>query len=229
MNNKFFIFFLVAVLSGLHLSLSAAPLQQEPAIAVMQKQLLALQLANLGYAEKDPILLMAAAKIIKQQPLQVIQLNKQSAPNKGAKNTSKNGKKNLQAYTADNLLNSAEQFSGGKAELVLLIQDIRTTASRGLTDGAKMHKDEVLANGFDYYKLTFEADAIAKVGVVSDDSQQDLDLYVVDALEMDKVVCQDTSATSGSLCEWTPNKEQDYIIKIKNRSASINAYTMILN
>jgi|GEM_PF-3296077 len=219
MFRKLVIFIVCAILSAGMLNVQADQ---------MGEQLLAIQLANLGYQKKDSLLLMTAAKIFKTSPVQAISLNKQGAKN--SKTMPKIMPKNKRiSYLADDLLNTAEQYSKGKAELVLLIQELRSFTARGLSDGAKMHKDQVLANGFDYYKLSFEADAMAKVGIVSDDSQQDLDLYVVEALDQDKIVCQDTSATSGSLCEWVPEKEQDYIIKIKNRSSSMTAYTMILN
>jgi len=190
----------------------------------IEQQLLAIQLANLGYAQKDPLMLMSAAKIIKNKPLENVSLVKTQSKQKPTRSKFKN-----EPYAASTLLNTAEQYARGKAALVMLIQELRDYSARGLSAGAKMHKDEILANGFDYYKLTFEADTIAKVGVVSDDSQQDLDLYIVDALKQDQIVCQDTSASSGSLCEWVPTKEQDYIIKIKNRSTSMSAYTLILN
>jgi hypothetical protein len=78
------------------------------------------------------------------------------------------------------------------------------------------------------YKITFLADKtpgkqFAEFAVIGDGST-DVDILVYDA--EGKQVAADTNYTDLALVRWTPNKTQEYTIKVRNLGKADNKCTM---
>jgi hypothetical protein len=179
-------------------------------------------LAIYGIKQSDPVALIEAAKIKKAAPPQALEAKKQSE-GKGTKGADKSSGYDL---SADALLARAETMSAGNATLQGLINDAKSTKSRGAVRGPTVHADTVLAGNTDSYNISFRGGEQAAV-LVSGDGDTDLDLYVTD--ENGNAICSDTDASDTMLCRWTPAWTGTFGIHIRNLGRVYNNYKLAVN
>ncbi len=92
--------------------------------------------------------------------------------------------------------------------------------------GPALTGGRVEAFGADRYVVVFEADESAIV-TLNGDSNTRLDLYVYD--EDGYVVASDVSGGPVSVARWTPKWTGKFVIKVVNRSAVFNRYSLGTN
>ena len=181
---------------------------------------LSADLAAVAQSTKDPVLMLAAAR-----------LEAMAATQDGPKDKTTEG----EAETAvekksenGNLYAMAQEYAGSNEELLALIQDSRGGAtSRGLRGGpVPGHRDRVSARTTDIYNLTFEGGEFAEIAVLGD-RDTDLDLYVYD--ENGHEICSDTDLTDQTYCSWRPRWTGRFRIEIRNLGDVYNAYTLLTN
>jgi hypothetical protein len=99
-----------------------------------------------------------------------------------------------------------------------------TLVHAGGVDGPVAHTDRVQAHTTDVYRVQFEADEMARVGVIGD-GDTELVLLVYDA--RGNLIAQD----SGTTCavEWTPRWTGSFTIKVRNRGSVCNDYLLLAN
>lgn len=181
---------------------------------------LANELAKLGLEQQDPMFLITAAKIKKSLPSSKLDIEK----------TTGNSKKDSDKTTgidlsAEALLLQAKSLSGSNAALILLAEEVETTASRGRVKGPAVHTDRVSKGSYDLYTMAFQGNELAEVGVLGD-GDTDLDLYIYD--ESGNRVCSDADSTDTMYCRWTPKRTGDFTIKIKNLGDVYNQYDLLV-
>lgn len=184
---------------------------------------LAHQLASLGMAKEDPMLLVSAARLIQSVPKETREATKTS---EGGQDDS--GTKAGVAYTVDALLAKATELAGSDEALLALISDTKDSASsRGRVGGAvRGHTDRVRANATDRYTIEFRGGEMAELAV-SGDGDTDLDLFIYD--ENGNEICTDTDYTDQLYCRWNPRWTGPFTVRIRNLGNVYNEYELYTN
>lgn len=192
------------------------------AAAAVEALALADELALYGIRQNDPVALIQAAKMKKSAPARALEAAKKTEGS-GTKGADKSSGYDL---SADALLARAEGMAAGNATLQGLINDAKSTKSRGAVRGPTVHADTVLAGNTDSYSLSFRGGEQAAV-LVSGDGDTDLDLYVTD--ENGNQICADTDASDTMLCRWTPAWTGPFGIHVRNLGRVYNNYKLAVN
>ncbi|WP_290702511.1 hypothetical protein [Amphritea sp.] len=181
----------------------------------------AANLAVLGLAQEDALLLISAAKLRKGVAVTQVQTAKTSEGGQDSK------KESGQSLSASELLERATELAGDNAGLLALIEDVRDIKARGRIGGAiSGHDDRVRADSVDTYRMKFKGNRRAEV-FVEGDGDTDLDLYIYD--EDGNSICSDTDGTDTMLCRWTPSWTGEFRVRIKNLGDVYNDYTLYTN
>jgi hypothetical protein len=207
---------------GLVVLATTTALAQSPAA---ESIITARRVAEYGYANKNPLCLLAAAQIMASTSTNKLEakLDKGGAPEAGA------GKKPEIVLDADKLVKDAQAMSNSEmaSEITALAGKIKTTRSRGAFGGPKMTQGQsVDANATDTYTIEFKGGEQAELVVVGD-LDGDLDLLVYDATG--NLVASDIAGTDKCTISWTPAQNSSYTVSVKNKLAGPNRYTLITN
>ena len=185
--------------------------------------LVAAELSKYGYANKDALSLIQAARLSKQAGFtQQDQLKAGTGGQPSADAASKSGEITLDPTK---LLADAKTMANGDRILLALINDVDNNV-RGAVGGSKYHVDRVLAHDYDLYEISFRANELATVTVVGD-GDTDLDLYVYD--QNGNLIDKDDDYTDNCICTWTPRWTGVFRIKIVNRGSVYNRYVLRTN
>jgi len=184
--------------------------------------LLAQQLANYGYANNDPMSLLAAAKIVSKTKLEVLKADKVESKGTEPKETKPGVFANL--MDVEKLKKDAKEMSKGDKAIVAMADQI--TPDKGATYGAVTYYDRVNAYGTDVHTCTFTGGELA-IFTVDGDGDTDIDLYVYDSYG--DLVGQDIDNTDACVVMWIPSYTQQYRFKIVNRGSVYNDYVIITN
>jgi hypothetical protein len=188
-----------------------------PGASAVQEVAAAAALARYGDANKDPLALVTAAKMLKEAS------SKPGRAERVGKAAPASTKTDL--YSADAVLARAKTLAADRPDLQPLIAAIESTAGRGATNGPGRIHTVVDTRDRDTYRVAFDAYEPARV-LVSGDGSSDLDLYVYD--ENDHLICKDDDDSDDMVCAWTPIRTAKFKIVIVNRGIA-NEYTMVTN
>lgn len=183
----------------------------------------AAELSKYGYANKDALSLIQAARLSKQSGLTSVENPKAATGGKKACDTDKkNGQVSLDP---SKLLADAKTMSGDDGILLALIDDVDSNV-RGASGGSKYSSSRVEAHDYDIYNVTFRGGELAIVTVIGD-GDTDLDLYVYD--NNGNLIDSDTDYSDDCVCTWTPRWTGNFRIKIINRGSVYNRYIIRTN
>lgn len=178
------------------------------------------QLADVGLEQKDPLMLMTAAKLYAMTPTQDKQREKQS---EGGKDSTKDAEMSVDLSS---LLDYAKEYSGDNENYLAMIAEIESVKTRGKSGGPGMTTERVNAGATDTYGITYRGGELAEILVVGD-GDTDLDLYVYD--ENGNSVCTDNDYTDTMYCSWVPKWTGEFTVRIKNLGDVYNVYDLLTN
>lgn len=190
---------------------------------------LAYSLAKYGRENKDPQMLIAAAKIIMETPVESLALEKSSEKiEEGtvAQGTKEDGER--QDISASQLLAEARQLANNDPTIIAMITNVENSGStsRGRVGGPTRHVDSVNARSVDNYSIPFQAGQVARIGVAGD-GDTDLDCYIYDS--NGNLVDRDTDYTDSCLLEFVPRWTGNFTLRIKNEGGVHNRYLLLTN
>lgn len=180
------------------------------------------ELSKYGYANKDALSLIQAARLSKQLGLTQEEKEKTQEGETTAEEGQKSGQVSMDAAK---LLADAKAFAGDDGLLLALIDDVSSNV-RGAVGGPKYASSYVNAGATDVYNVNFRAGETAIV-TVSGDGDTDLDLYIYDS--NDNLIDSDTDYSDDCICVWTPRWTGRFTIKIRNRGSVYNSYVIHTN
>lgn len=201
--------------------------ESKPQSEAVDRLALALRLAAYGDREKDPIALLAAARILKQTPSTDGKREKE-VTGEAAEKAKDAPKKPMDAapLAAEDLLKKAQELAGDDVHIKALAQAIEAEKSRGATRGPVRHRDQAQGRTADRFTIEFQGGEIARVAV-SGDHSTDLDLYVFD--QNNNMIVSDTDATDTCFVEWTPRWTGPFQVLVVNNGQTANVYDLYTN
>ena len=200
--------------------------EKDTTVAVPQSETtlrVAAELSKYGYANKDALSLIQAARISKKAGF--VRVDCPKAETGGKQETSAAGKQGEITLDPAKLLADAKTFAGDDGVLLAIIDDVNGNV-RGAEGGPKYADSRVLANDYDIYNITFRGGESAIVTVIGD-GDTDLDLYVYD--NNGNLVDSDTDYSDNCVCVWRPRWTGKFRIKIVNRGNVYNHYLLRTN
>lgn len=184
----------------------------------------AAELSKYGYANKDALSLIQAARLSKQSGFTLE--DRKKAEVEEMRPAPEPGKKGGQvSLDPAKLLADAKAMAGDDGVLLALIDDVNSNV-RGAVGGPKYASSSVNAGGSDVYNISFRGGEIAIVTVIGD-GDTDLDLYVYD--NNGNLIDSDTDYSDNCVCTWTPRWTGNFRIKIVNRGQVYNSYLLRTN
>lgn len=181
--------------------------------------LLANQLAAYAQSNNDALGMVVAARMIQDQPTSPSTAQKEGGTDNDASEAS---------ITVEDLLKQAREQSGGRAEIVALIDETATrTVTKGKVGGPIVHNDRVRGNTIDIFRnLKFKGGEVAIIGVLAG-SHTDIDCSVYD--QNGNLIVSDTDGTSTCALRWKPLWTGPFRLEITNLGSKANSYRIITN
>jgi hypothetical protein len=190
---------------------------------------LAYNLAEYGREKKDPQMLISAAKIIMETPVESLSLEKTTEEDPEAEAAKEETKTDEERdLSANALLTEARELAKGDASMIATIDELEgsTTASRGKIGAPIRSVTSVQARSIDSYTIPFEGGRIARI-VVDGDNDTDLDCYLYD--EYGNAVVRDADYSDTCVLQWTPRWSGDFTLRIRNGGSVYNRYYLLTN
>jgi hypothetical protein len=189
---------------------------------------LAARLAEIGRAEKAPLILASAAQILGEVTVPEDTKPAKTEESVVAGEQAEESGVAADEFTFDSLYAEAVALakeSGDAALAEILEKQSRIGASKGRVGGpVQYHWDRVSRAGTDRYRVQFYAGQQARITVHG--SEGDVDLYVYD--EYGGLVAKDTSYSRTAHVSWYPRWTGYFTITVENcasRSVSYRLYT----
>lgn len=198
----------VAILSPLAaFAQETAPLKQAQASRVIY---------DAGVAQRDPILVLAAAKLRRSLGLEQSDRQPENAE-AGAED----------AFGWQSMLSTARDLAGGDDLMLGLIEDVEAETTKGVVNGPVYNIARLSAKRADTYRnVPFEGGKYAEIYVEAK-GNNDMNLHVYDA--QNRLVCSDTDSSAIAYCGWRPRAQGSFSIKVSNDSGSTAQYSLITN
>ncbi|MBM1817759.1 hypothetical protein [Pseudosulfitobacter pseudonitzschiae] len=188
------------------LAADPAPLKQAEASRVLY---------DTGVATRDPLLVLAAAKMRRGLGLSPTdRMAEDGTPGDGA-------------LDADAMLATARDLAAGDDMMLGLIEDVASETTKGVVSGPVYNNARIGGGQTDTYRaVPFEGGTYAEIYVEAKGSN-DLNLKVTD--DQGRLVCSDTDSSAIAYCGWSPRRTGDFTIAVQNASGSSADYALITN
>lgn len=188
------------------LAADPAPLKQAEASRVLY---------DTGVATRDPLLVLAAAKMRRGLGLSPTdRMAEDGTPGDGA-------------LDADAMLATARDLAAGDDMMLGLIDDVASENTKGVVSGPVYNNARIGGGQTDTYRaVPFEGGTYAEIYVEAKGSN-DLNLKVTD--DQGRLVCSDTDASAIAYCGWSPRSTGDFTIAVQNASGGSADYALITN
>ena len=185
---------------------------------------MAAQLAKYGYESNSAVALIEAANIFSGIKVGELEAMKEAS---SAQTVEEKDKKI--SYDPKQLLADAKKLAGKDNVVLALADQVEAKmkrATRGAVGGPKAMNDRVYGKDTEAYHVKFWANEKAEV-CVSGDGDTDLDLYVYD--ENGNLIGKDDDYSDDCVVRWYPKWTGSFIIKVVNRGAIYNNFTIWTN
>lgn len=201
--------------TGLALLLATVAYGETP----IQRAEMSGRLFELGLQERDPLLMIAAAKLRKPLDLQKGDLTPEKSD--GSRDTGAG------IVTWGDMLDTALDAAPDDPQIAALVDDVRTAKTKGVTSGQVYSITTLRAKGKDVYPaLTYTGGVYAEV-YVEGKGGADINLYVMD--HQNRLVCSDTDLSPIAYCGWRPAQSGAFVIQVHNDGAHSSEYSLITN
>lgn len=198
---------------------NVAPGKSAPTTTPVDDARTAYALARYGDAQKDPLALVVAARLLKDVG------SSEAAATRVGSGPAETKLQGGRPMTAERIVERARALSAGRADLVALADDVAQGGTRGRSGGPGLVRDIVRRHATDSWRVVFRAGEPAQV-VLAGDGDSDLDLYVHD--QNQRLVCKSERRGDDEHCRWTPRWTGVFFVKVRNRGTA-NQYVLRTN
>jgi hypothetical protein len=190
----------------------------------------AMEIAEAGRLQKDPLMLVAAARVV----LSVGATPGKDESKSGVTNKSKptaaaaTDKKADVAPTpvADRLLAEATDLARDNQVALLLIRETQVAAGRGTTGGPHSHETRLLGRSYVEHSERFVRGQLAEA-VLAGDGDTDVDIAIFD--ERGNRICSSTRSGDREYCSWTPAWTGNFTVRVTNYGSVYNDVAVLIN
>ena len=196
------------------------PSESEQAVADLD---LAARLADYGAKHKDPLALLAAARIFKSTPTQKVE------GKSGLMKDDKAGESKDSTATpadADSCLANARKLSGDDASLKALADTIASEKARGAYGGPRRGRYRLPGRRTWFVNVTFKAGRRARIAIAGCGTS-DLDLYVYSM--SGRLLIREVSRGDRCWVAFTPRYDLTVQIQVKNLGIFTNTFVVGYN
>jgi hypothetical protein len=178
------------------------------------------QLARFGEQRRDPLLLIAAARILLQAGVQPAEFKKQSRGGQGDARKPAN-----EAAGPEALLARARELASGRSDLIALADEVAKEGARGAVGGPRRGTTVVRTRAVDELSIEYNGGEMAAIAI-SGDGESDLDIEVIDPAG--RVVCRADGPSDQEICRWAATKSGAHRVRIINNGVA-NEYRVLTN
>lgn len=189
---------------------------------------LAYNLAEYGREKQDPQILISAAKIIMETPVESLSLEKATEEDSESETIEGDKPEQERDISATALLTEARELAQGDAALIATIDELEANAegSRGKVGAPLRHADRIYPGTIHAYTMNFEGGRIARIAL-DGDNDTDLDCFLYD--EYGNPIVKDDDYTDTCLLQWTPLRTGKFTLRVRNRGGVYNNYYLLTN
>lgn len=195
---------------------------------------LAQELYALGLARKDPVSVLAAAKLATAIEMKPVEQKKATSGTAIAGQTDGPEVKDGSALNdraggppdAATMLASARALSGEDEVLAGLIEDILLEAARARASGANSTLSNLAAGQTDTWDVPFFGDSYAEIAVLGDGGAN-LDVLITD--ENGNTICYDVGWSDRIFCDFVPAWNGYFTVSVQNNGTRRNSYLLLTN
>lgn len=177
---------------------------------------LSAQMHAAALAERDPVMMAAAASLRRRIDLQEIARDGLDA--------------DMDAPPPKDwteMLDRAREMAGDDIALLAVIDDIAAQGTRGVISGPVYSRASIRSGGTNRYPgLDFEGGEFAQVYLEAR-ATVNLVLRVLDSAG--RTVCADTSVSHIAHCFWVPSDTDSFTLVVENRGGMSTAYALMTN
>lgn len=190
----------------------------------------AMELAREGREVNDPLLLLAAARVllsvgardgdgeVSSEPLPA----DAPAASGGASEKADAERRDLAA----SLIADARLLARGDATVIALASAVENTASKGSVTGPGAYYPRVDARSTTTISERYRGGQLAEAAIYGD-GDTDVDLYVYD--QNGNLICADTRSSDRGYCRWVPAWTGTYYIQLRNYGGVYNDVQLRVN
>lgn len=192
----------------------------------------AADIAGLGRARQDPIIMLAAARVLSADGIAPVEIEAVEAPISSAEDKpqpgpaltekAEDGERDLLA----DIFGEARRFARGDETIIALISETEDTTTKGAVTGAGGWQKRVPARGSIQVTDRFRGGEVAEVGLLGD-GDTDVDLYIYD--ENGREICNSVRNSDRESCRWTPAWTGQFTIKAMNYGWVYNDVVIVTN
>jgi len=191
----------------------------------------AMEIAEVGRQQKDPLILVAAARAV----LAIGSTPGEDAAKEGAADKAKPAATTTGPATkvagaskplVDRLLADATTYARGDQAMLGYIRETEAGAGRGTTAGPHRHNVELRAGRYIDYTERFVGGQLAEAAVVGD-GDTDVDVAIYD--QNGNRVCASTRGGDREYCSWTPAWTGNFTVRVTNYGRVYNNLALLVN
>lgn len=208
--------------------LAAAPAQ--PPVSLFDA---AMQLADLGREQEDPILLIAAARAVvsvgrtpSEDEAEIGEVAPEEEPKSADDEAAAAAGPEEQIDLVDRLLADARLYARGDEAVLAAITETETLASRGTVRGPRSRDMRLNPRRYREFVERYRGGQLAEAAIVGL-GYTDVDLYVYD--QNGNLVCRSISINDREYCRWTPLWNGNFRIRVVNLGYARNAVRLLVN
>lgn len=197
-----------------------------PRTEAVAQAALADQIARHGDRNKDVFAMLAAVRLLSQVGPKAGKLEMRTEGAKAAAADAKGGGAAARDSTLAGLLARAKQYAGGRNDLNGLVDELAKSAAKVRDDGPTRLTNRVAGGASDVYTLALRANEPVMIALIGE-GVSDLDLTVED--DAGNRICASSGAGDDEICRWTPRRNGNFRVRVRNSGTTVNEYRLWSN
>jgi len=179
-------------------------------------------LFEFAHKERDPYMLITAAKLRKRA-----NLREQAMVSEEIGGQPHVGKTHTPLLSWQQMLDVAVKYARGNPFAIGLIDDLRALRQKGVVDGAVYSSAVIKPRGKRRYSnIPFEGGEFALVYSVGQ-NEANIDMHVFNA--KGHIICSQTDPSVINQCGWTPKATTNVTVVLQNNSDRSSGYSLVTN
>jgi len=187
---------------------------------------LADQLARHADRNKDVLAMLGAIRLMTQIGPKPAKLDARTEGAKAAAVDAKGGGAAPRDSTLTGLLARAKQYAGGRNDLNGLVDELSKSAAKVRDDGPARITNRIAGGASDVYTMALKANEPVMLALVGE-GVSDLDLTVED--DAGNRICASAGAGDDEICRWTPRRNGNFRVRVRNSGTTVNEYRLWSN